>query len=114
MNNPVKLIKIASFSFIILIVLVYSYYQTQEYLKGPVLEVTEPVANSTQSQNKITVKGYAKNISYLSMDGRQIFTNPSGEFSEDILLSKGYNIIDISAQDKYEREKQVVLQLVYK
>ena len=114
MDKPIRFIKIISFSAIVLIILGYSYYQTKDYLKGPILELIEPANNSTHYQNDVTIKGYAKNISYISMNGRQIFTDQSGQFSEKILLSEGYNIIDISTEDKYERKNQKILKLVYK
>ena len=114
MNEPVKIIKTTFFITLILIVLGYAYYQTNDYLKGPILELTEPTNNSTLNQSEIIIKGYAKNISYISMNGRQIFTDQVGQFSERILLAEGYNIIKISTKDKYERENEKILKLVYK
>ena len=108
-----KLLKIIFFSIIIVAVLSYSYYQTKDYLTGPVLELTEPADNATLFQSRVTIKGYTKNISYLNMNGKQIFTDPSGQFSEETLLAKGLNIISIIAKDKYERENKKILRLVY-
>ena len=113
MNKPVKVLKIIFLGLIILFVIGYAYYQTQGYLKGPILTITEPLDNSTLHQAVLTVKGMATNIAYISLDGRQIFTSPTGEFSEDILLLSGYNILEISAKDKYERSAQKILHLVY-
>lgn len=106
MQNPMKLIKIILFSLVIVSVLSYSYYQTRGYLKGPILELTEPADNSTHYQSKVTIKGYAKNISYINMNGKQIFTDQSGKFSEETLLAEGLNIISIVTKDKYERENE--------
>ncbi len=113
MQNPMKLIKIILFSLVIVSVLSYSYYQTRGYLKGPILELTEPADNSTHYQSKVTIKGYAKNISYINMNGKQIFTDQSGKFSEETLLAEGLNIISIVTKDKYERENEKILRLVY-
>ncbi len=113
MRKPIKFIKIIFFVLIILTILCYSYYQMKDYLKGPVLVLTEPVDNSTLYQNDILVKGYAKNISYISMNGGQIFTNQAGQFGEEILLSEGLNIIEIVVKDKYGRQNQQTLNLVY-
>ena len=113
MNNPMKFVKIIFFSTIILVILGYTYYQTDGYLKGPILELTEPANNSIHSQSEVMIKGYAKNISYISMNDRQIFTDQLGQFSEKILLSEGYNVIEVSTKDKYERENEKILKLVY-
>ncbi len=113
MQNPIKLIKIILGSLIVVLVLSYTYYQTKDYLRGPILELDNPKNNSAHHQSNVTIEGYAKNISFISMNGRQIFTNQSGQFSEEILLSKGINIVDIFAKDKFERENEKILKLVY-
>ena len=113
MKNPVKLIKIILYILIVIAILGYSYYQMKDYLKGPILVLTEPVDNSTFYQDDILIKGYAKNISYISMNGRQIFTDQTGQFSEELLLSKGFNIVEVTVEDKYGRKNQQVVKLVY-
>ncbi|MEA2112609.1 MAG: hypothetical protein U9P50_01380 [Patescibacteria group bacterium] len=113
MQNPIKLIKIILASLIVISVLSYTYYQTKDYLKGPILELDSPKNNSTHHQNSVAIEGHAKNISFISMNGRQIFTDQSGRFSEEVILSKGINIIDIFAKDKFERENEKILNLVY-
>lgn len=91
----------------------YSYYQTKAFLTGPVLEITEPLNGSLLTDNPITIRGYTKNISYISINDRQIFVNETGNLDIEMLLSPGYNIIKVSAKDKYEREIQKQLELVF-
>lgn len=113
MNNPIKFIKIIFSILLVLGILGYIYYQMNDYLKGPILVLTEPADNSTLYQNDVLIKGYAQNISYISMNGRQIFTDQTGQFSEEILLAKGFNVVEIVVEDKYGRKNQQTLKLVY-
>ena len=105
--------KISIIVIIIAITLGYAYYQTQDYIKGPLLELTAPINGSTHQNDVVIIKGNAQNISYISLNGRQIFTDQSGNFSETILLAEGYNLVKVSVQDKYKREVQKILELVY-
>jgi hypothetical protein len=60
------------------------------------------------------VVGEAKNVSYLSLNGRQIFTDESGTFSEKLLLPYGYTIMTLKARDRFGRSRTYTLELVYK
>ncbi len=106
-------VKILSFALIISVALGYAYYQTRDYLKGPVLELYAPENGSTHHIGTVVVEGFAKNISYISVNDKQIFTDQEGNFNEKILLAEGYNVIKISSKDKYQRENQKVLEVVY-
>ena len=113
MKKPIKFIKLILLLIAFLLILFYAYYQTKGYLKGPILELTEPADGATLFQSAVTVKGFAKNIAYLSLNGRQIFTDPTGQFSEKILLNEGFNLVEITTKDKYERKNKKKLRLVY-
>jgi len=47
--------------------------------------------------------GKALNIVSLSLNGRSIYTNDSGDFKETLVLPSGYTIMTITAQDRYGR-----------
>ncbi len=107
-------IKTILFVSIIVITLGYSFYQTKDFIKGPILTITEPLSGTTTTNDTISVKGFTKNISFLSINGRQIFVDTDGNLDETLLLSSGYNIIELLASDKYERETKEILEIVYK
>ncbi len=90
----------------------YFLYQARWYLLGPEITVDSPQNGEVIRDPYINVRGQALNISSLSMNGRQIFTDEKGVFSEGLLLAKGYNIIEIAATDKFgriRREKRDVV-----
>lgn len=105
------------FTLIILFVIIisgYAFFQAKNIVLGPVVEITQPINGSSVESSLIEVRGKAKNISHISMNGRQIFTDDKGLFSEKLLLSYGYNIITIKAQDRFDREIEKKLELIYK
>ncbi|PSO46395.1 MAG: hypothetical protein BRC24_02205 [Parcubacteria group bacterium SW_4_46_8] len=92
---------------------VFAYYQSAALIRGPVVVITAPTNGKTFTSAPVTVKGTASHISYLSLNGRQIFTDTDGVFAERLLLAPGYNIITITAEDKFDRTRTKTLELVY-
>ena len=93
---------------------VYTYLQSREYLRGPVIAVEEPKNGALSTTSLITVRGNARNISFLTLNGRQIFTDEQGRFREALLLQNGYNIMTIEAKDRFGHRMEKRLELVYK
>ena len=92
----------------------YSYYRTKDFIEGPVVTINYPSDGETIYSPVVEITGTAKNISYITLDDRQIYTDESGNFSEKLLLYPGYNIISIKVRDKFDRQKEKVLEVVYK
>ncbi len=84
----------------------YFLYQARGYLLGPEITIDSPKSGEVFHDAYLAVKGQALNISSLSLNGRQIFTDEHGIFSEGLLLARGYNIIEITAADKFGRVKK--------
>jgi len=51
----------------------------------------------------VIIEGTARNISSLTLNGNTIAVNQENAFSELLLLSPGFNIIEIAAQDRFDR-----------
>ena len=112
------LIKRANIKILIVILLLigilgYTYFQMQSLVTGPVITILEPLNGATLTSSLVEVTGTAKNISSINLNGRQIFIDESGTFKEKLLLSPGYNIITLRAKDKFGRETEKMLELVY-
>jgi len=82
-------------------------------VKGPILLIYEPANGETFTSPLIEVKGYIKNAAFATFNGNPIFINEEGNFYEKILLSNGYNILEIKVTDKFERIKLKKLELIY-
>jgi hypothetical protein len=95
-------------------VLGYGYYRTRDFLRGPVVEILTPVNGQMLAAALIDVSGVSKNISFLNLNGRKIFTDESGNWHEKLLASPGYNKIEVSAKDRFGRDITKTLEVVLK
>jgi hypothetical protein len=109
-----KKIRVISLCSLALLIGFYSFYQARFLLQGPDIEIWNPENGSSTKQEVVEIQGQAKNISYISLDGRQIFVNEQGVFKERILLSEGKNSVTITAQDKFGRERNNTIDLFFK
>ena len=90
----------------------YVVYQARFLIGGPQLYlIDEP--DSIQNSQLVYLRGKASNISTISLNGRQIFTDKTGYFNEALLLENGYTIATIQATDRYGRTQRIVKQFVY-
>ena len=101
-------------SIVTLGLIVYVYLQSREYLRGPVLTIEEPLNGSMSTTSLVALLGRAHNISFLTLNGRQIFTDEQGRFKESLLLQDGYNIMTLEAKDRFGHSVEKRLELVYK
>ena len=94
--------------------IVYAYFQSREYLRGPVILIEEPQNGSLSTTSLVAIRGSAHNVSFLTFNGRQIFTDEKGIFRESLLLQNGYNIMTLEAKDRFGHKVEKRLELVYK
>ncbi len=94
------------------VILLYVLFQARFLLQGPQLTlIDEP--DSVQNSQVVRLRGTAQNITKISLNGRQIFTDKVGYFDEALVLENGYTISTIQATDRYGRETRIVKQFVY-
>ncbi len=92
----------------------YAYLQSREFLQGPVLTMQSPENGALATTSFMVLQGTARNVSFLTLNGRQIFTDEQGRFREPLLLSEGYNIMLLEAKDRFGHTDARRLELVYK
>lgn len=97
---------------LVVIITVYAVFQGYDLIRGPILEVKSPENGSSFSDPAIEIEGLAKNISFIYLNDKQIFVDPEGNFKEKLLLLPGYNIITLSAKDRFNREVSRELHLI--
>ena len=108
---------IAGISLIVLIAIglgVYVYLQSKEYLRGPIITIEEPQNGSMSTTSLVSLHGSARTVAFLTLNGRQIFTDEQGRFQEELLLSFGRNIISFSGQDRFGRQVIKTVEVFYK
>jgi hypothetical protein len=93
---------------------IYALSRSENFLIGPRIILETPSDGQVFDSPEITIKGRASNISLFYLNGRKIFTDEQGRFEENLLLAKGYNIIELKAVDKFDRETKIIRELVLK
>jgi hypothetical protein len=97
----------------ILIVVGYILFQARFILEGPQIALHEGY-ESLQTARTITLEGTAQNIVRITLNGRQIYTDASGNFKEVLVLENGYTVATLRAEDRYGRSTDLQKAFVYK
>ena len=113
-RNAISILKIVLFSLFGLVILVYSLFQGWKLISGPIIDVYTPQNGATYSQTLIEIEGRARNISYINLNDKPIFTDKDGYFKEKLLLSPGLNVIKLDAQDKFKTYTEKRLEVILK
>lgn len=80
----------------------YVLFQARFIIEGPQITLTSnnPVVNQGRV---VTLAGQARNITRMTLNGRQIYTDKYGNFKEALVLENGYTIMTLQAEDRYGR-----------
>lgn len=98
---------------VLIIVLLYAFFNARQLLSGPEIIINSPENGRSFDKPFIEIIGTAKNTSFISMNGRTIYVNENDEFKEKLLLPPGTSIIKIDARDRFERSTEVTLWYTY-
>ena len=96
--------------------IVYGLFNTRFLINGPELvlaEINEEESIIKSDTNVFLLKGKVTHSVIISINDRPITIDEEGNFSERFLLSEEINIIQIRAQDKFGKETQRDLTVVY-
>ena len=101
-------------SILILVVVVafYVQFQARNLLSGPTILLQNE--SGVTEEEVVIISGNAQNIVELHLNGKTIHTNEQGDFRELILLPQGYNIVTVSAEDRFGRTTSLTREYVYK
>ncbi|MFC1756722.1 hypothetical protein ACFLZC_00995 [Patescibacteria group bacterium] len=105
-------IKISAVVVVAIILSFYFFHQAKAFLLGPQLTIDFPEDGQVLGDAFISVRGKTLNTVLLMVDGKQILTDSFGSFSKSLILAEGYNIIELSAKDKFDREINKKLKVV--
>lgn len=94
------------------IVIGYGAFQAKNFAEGPDITIVSPRNGETVTDALVSIQGTVKNISFLTLNGNKIFTNEAGAFDEKILLSNGYNVVTLTAEDRFGRTITKTLQII--
>lgn len=89
----------------------YALFELRGIFVGPQINIydTETLVRDPY----VVISGRAERITVLTLNGATIPVTETGEFKEPILLSPGYNVVDIEAVDTARRTTRKRLTIVY-
>lgn len=93
------------------IIAVYAYFEARNALYGPHIDLSQEYA--TVYDQLVSIRGEARNIAELRINGNPVPVTEAGVFEESHVLAPGYNRIVLEARDTYGRSRERVLEIMY-
>ena len=93
------------------IILVFSYEKMSFVWEGVKIKAT---IEQKSDSSIATVTGNASKAIYLTLNGREIFIDKDGNFSEAIAVLPGFSIVTLNARDKFGKTAEKKFEVVYK
>ena len=100
MNNSKKI-----YLLIFAVIALYSIWNGRNLILGPHIKIISPINGSQVDQNPIIIEGTARNVSFISINGREIYVDKGGNFKEVVVLTTGENSLEVFAKDRFNKEK---------
>jgi len=111
-SRPLLFIKILAVLIVVAVFGFYVFHQTKVFLFGPEIIVSYPKDGQTLAKFSVTVKGKALNTSRVLVNDYRVLVNEVGHFEKNLILARGYNIIELTVEDKFGRQVEKKLQVV--
>ena len=112
-TNAKKILKIAGLFVFFLLIAIFAFFRSRDLIFGVKIRSVNIEDGMKITNNIVEVRGNAKNATKLTLSGREISIDQTGNFGETIALLPGYNIINITAKDKFGYTDEKNYQLIY-
>ena len=96
-----KILEIAGLCIFFVLIVVYAFFRSHDLIFGVKIKNVNITDGTKVMESILEVKGNAKNATKLTLNGREISIDEDGNFNETIALLSGYNVINITAKDKF-------------
>ena len=90
----------------------YGLYQMRNLISGPLIVVDSPINGSSLTSSLVTIRGHARQVAKLFLNGAPLTPDHTGRFESQLLLAAGYNIIQLAGEDRFGRRVEKKLELV--
>jgi hypothetical protein len=89
----------------------YVILQINSVLSTPFLALSEPESDTKVLGKSIIVSGRAEVGAEVMINNQTVLVDKNGQFTENLILSAGLNVVEITARNKFNRESKVVRQI---
>ena len=110
-TTAIRIIKFSGILVLAGIILVYALFRSMDYIKGPQIKIFWPENGTYATTSIISIRGQAIRINKLTLNGNSISTDEQGNWSQTIIIFPGINKILVLAQDQFNRNTQVSLDI---
>ncbi|HEY4518273.1 MAG TPA: hypothetical protein VJG48_01450 [Candidatus Paceibacterota bacterium] len=93
---------------------IFAVFKTHDLVWGASIKIESPKNGSTLSSAFVVIKGVAPDSALLTVNGAKVLTDAVGNFEKELLLGLGYNMIRVDSLDRFNRERNQTLELVYR
>lgn len=87
-------------------------YNMRDRILGTPLVITTAKDGTTIDSPFLPIAGTARHARSLSINGRAVTIDRKGAFTDEVLLSPGYNIVEVSLTDQFGGQKTKMYQIV--
>ncbi len=81
-------------------------YNIKDMLFGAPFTVIAATDGSTVDSSYLPITGIAKHAKQITINGRTLGLDRQGNFSDGVILSPGYNIVEVAERDQFGKEKK--------
>jgi len=106
-----KVIKLTLAVVGIAIIIGYSYFVLDDFVRGPRIIIESPISGYSTTTTAIVIVGHTIHTNNLLINGYQTPVDLAGNFTSHLILAPGYNIIKITAKDNYKREVEEMIEI---
>ena len=90
----------------------YSFFALKDVLRRPRIDITTPQTGYVTTTPMITIAGRVLRGNLFFINNATTTIDLDGNFSEQLLLSSGYNIMTLEARDRYGRTGSEVIEMI--
>lgn len=112
--NIKKYFRIGLLSLLFVFIVSYTIFQTKSINRGVVLNIEGIKDGQTFSNSIVPIQGNAVHASHLYVNGREIAVDIKGDFKYELVMSSGYNIITVEAEDRFSKSTRKIYNVFFK
>ena len=107
-----KIIKNIIITILILICVSYLVYYINNIISPPKIFIIYPQKDQIIKKNNITITGETEPEINITINNKKILLSDKGNFSKNINLNRGVNVITIIGQKKYSKQQVIIRNII--
>ncbi len=112
-TNIKNYLRIGIFGGLFLFIVIYTIFQTKAISRGVDLVISGLADGLALSEDIVKLSGTAVHAKHLLINGKETVIDENDNFSLELALSPGYNIITIEAEDRFKKKTRRVYRVLY-